>query len=71
MGKSITKYPKLRNGYYIEVRNRNQKSGIIIRNESINELFQAIKKYEKTKDVMILGKWKNGKKEKIHFSKPR
>jgi hypothetical protein len=65
MGRPATRPTKLRDGYYIEVRNKNQRSGIKIRRDSKELLLQAIKEYEKTKDVIVLGKLKNGKMQEI------
>jgi len=65
MGRPATTPKKLRDGYYIEVRNRNQKSGIKIYRETKEQLLQAIKGYEKNKVVIVLGKLENGKMEEI------
>ena len=65
MGRPATKPTELRDGYYIEVRNKNQKSGIKIVRETKQQLIMAIEEYKKTKDVTVLGKLKNGKMEDI------
>lgn len=65
MGRPATRPTKLRDGYYIEVRNKNQSSGIKIRRDSKELLMQAIKEYGKTKDVIVLGKLKNGEMQEI------
>jgi len=65
MGRPATRPTKLKDGYYIEVRNKNQRSGIKIRRDSKELLMQAIKEYGKTKDVTVLGKLKNGKMQQI------
>lgn len=65
MGRPATKPKKLRDGYYIEVRNKNKKSGIKIFRETRTQLILAIEEYRKTKDVIVLGKLKNGKMEAI------
>lgn len=65
MGRPATRPTKLRDGYYIEVRNRNQRSGIKIRRDSKELLIQAIKEYERTKDVIVLGRLKDGKMKEI------
>ncbi|MCG2460280.1 hypothetical protein K8352_05930 [Flavobacteriaceae bacterium F89] len=65
MGRPATKPTELRDGYYIEVRNKNQKSGIKIHRETKRQLLLAIEEYEKSKDVTVLGKLKNGKMEAI------
>jgi hypothetical protein len=61
MGRPATKPTKLKDGYYIEVRNKGSKSGIKIRRDSKEAMLTAIKDYERVKDVIVLGKSKNGK----------
>jgi hypothetical protein len=61
MGRPATKPIELRDGFYIEIRNKGSKSGIRIRRNNEKELLAAIKDYEKTKDVIVLGEYKNGK----------
>lgn len=65
MGRPATKPTELRDGYYIEVRNKNQKSGIKLFRETKKQLLMAIEEYEKTKDVVVLGKLENGKMKEI------
>ncbi|WP_417360553.1 hypothetical protein [Galbibacter sp.] len=65
MGRPATRPTKLRDGYYIEICNKNQKSGIKIHRATKQQLVHAIKEYEKNKKVIVLGKLKNGKMEKI------
>lgn len=61
MGRPSTKPKDLRDGYYIEVKNKNQKSGIKIRRDTISQLQLAIDEYKGIKEVVILGKQENGK----------
>ncbi len=61
MGRPPTRPKKLRDGYYIEVRNRGSKTGIKIVRNSKEEMLKAIKDYSKTKEVIVLGESKNGK----------
>ena len=65
MGRPATKPTELREGYYIEVRNKNQKTGIKLYRETKKQLMMAIEEYEKTKDVIVLGKLENGKMKEI------
>lgn len=65
MGRPAAKPKKLRDGYYIEVRNKNQKSGIKIFRVTKGQLVQAIEEYRKTKDVTVLGELKDGKMKPI------
>ena len=61
MGRPPTRPKKLRDGFYIEIRNKDAKTGIKIRRDSRKEMLSAVKEYEKTKDVTVLGEYKNGK----------
>ena len=66
MGWPATKPKKLIDGYYIEIKNKNQKSGgIKIHRDNIKELVIAIQEYGKTKEVTVLGKLENGKMKPI------
>lgn len=65
MGRPSTRPKDLKDGYYIEVRNKNQKTGIKIRRDTISQLIMAIDEYKETKDVVILGKQENGKMKDI------
>jgi len=61
MGRPPTRPKKLKDGYYIEVRNTGATSGIKIRRDTEEEMDIAVKDYEKSKDVVILGESVNGK----------
>lgn len=61
MGRPSTKPKDLRDGYYIEVRNKNKSSGVKIRRDTKEQLILAIEEYKETKDVIVLGRSKNGK----------
>jgi len=61
MGRPATKPTELRDGFYIEVRNKGSKNGIRLRRESQKAMEAAIKEYERVKDVVVLGEYKNGK----------
>ena len=65
MGRPSTKPKDLRDGYYIEVRNKNQKSGVKIRRDTRSQLLRAIDEYKVSKEVIILGKSENGKMRDI------
>ncbi|HFB62037.1 MAG TPA: hypothetical protein ENJ69_03540, partial [Bacteroidetes bacterium] len=60
-GRPPTRPKKLRDGFYIEVRNKGAKTGIKIVRNTREEMLKAIKDYSKTKEVVILGESKNGK----------
>lgn len=61
MGRPPTKPKSLRDGWYIEVRNKGSKSGIKIRRDTEKELEAAIAEYSRTKEVIILGESIKGK----------
>ncbi|MCF8277758.1 MAG: hypothetical protein K9J17_13575 [Flavobacteriales bacterium] len=61
MGRPPTRPKKLKDGYYIEVRNTGAVSGIKIRRDTEDEMMLAVKDYEKSKEVVILGESVNGK----------
>jgi len=61
MGRPPTKPKKLKDGFYIEVRNKRSSSGVKVRRDTREQMEQAIKEYERTKDIIILGESVNGK----------
>lgn len=65
MGRPATKPTKLKDGYYIEIRNKHQSSGIKIHRVTTEQLLLAIEVYKRSKEVIVLGQVKNGKMEEI------
>ena len=61
MGRPSTKPKDLRDGFYIEVRNKNQRTAIKIRRDTKEQLILAIEEYKKNKEVTVLGQSKKGK----------
>lgn len=61
MGRPPTKPKKLKDGYYIEVRNKRSNSGVKVRRDTPEQMQLAIKEYERTKDIIVLGESVNGK----------
>ena len=61
MGRPPTRPKKLKDGFYIEIRNKGSKTGIKIRRDTKKQMLSAIKEYEKIKDVIVLGEFKDGK----------
>jgi len=62
IGRPATRPTELKDGYYIEVRNKNQKTGgIKIRRDTEEQMLHAYEEYKKSKDVTVLGELKNGK----------
>ena len=61
MGRPPTKPKQLRDGFYIEVRNKRAASGVNVRRASKKPMMQAIKEYERAKEIIVLGEFKNSK----------
>ena len=61
MGRPSTRAKELKDGFYIEVRNKGSKTGVIIRRDTKEQMLSAVKVYENTKEVIVLGEFKNGK----------
>lgn len=61
MGRPPTKPKELRDGFYIEIRNKGSKTGIKLRRDNREQMESAIKEYERIKEVIVLGEYKNGK----------
>jgi hypothetical protein len=62
MGRPAVVPIKKKDGWWLEVRNKGAKTGMVLIRESEQAMMQAVKQYETTKDVIILGQHKNGKK---------
>ena len=60
MGRPPTKPARLRDGFYIEVRNSGSQ-GIRIRRDTREQMLLAAEDYARTKDVVILGEMKDDK----------
>ena len=69
MGRPPTRPSRLKDGFYIEIKNEGStSSGIKIRRDTREEMMDAIKEYSRTKKVVVLGelkkdKWLDGKKK--------
>lgn len=61
MGRPATKPTELRDGFYIEIRNRGSKAGVKIRRDTKEQMQMAIKEYEASKDVVVIGEVSKGK----------
>ena len=61
MGRPKTVPGKLKDGFYIELRNKGSKSGIKIWRANKAQMEMAIADFKKIKDVVVLGESKNGK----------
>lgn len=60
MGRPPTKPARLKNGFYIEVKNQGSGS-IMIRRDTKEQMMMAAEDYSRTKEVTILGEMKNDK----------
>ena len=71
MGRPATKPKKLKDGFYIEIRNRGERSGIKLRRDTEEQMMAAVEDYRKVKDVIILGGSVNGKfpKDSVHIKR--
>ncbi|GAA0745453.1 MULTISPECIES: hypothetical protein [Flavobacteriaceae] len=61
MGRPATKPKKLKDGFYLEIRNKGSKTGIKLYRDTKAQMLRTIKEYEQAKEVIILGESKNGK----------
>ncbi len=61
MGRPSTKPKDLKDGFYIEIRNKGAKTGIKIRRDTKAQMLTAINEYKKIKEVVVLGESKKGK----------
>jgi len=55
MGRPSTRPKKLKDGFYLEVKNQGAKGGIKIRRDNYDEMMLAKKNFERTKEVKVLG----------------
>lgn len=61
-GRPPTRPAKLKDGFYIEVRNEGSRTNAIrIRRDTKEEMQAAIENYERIKEVTVLGEYKNDK----------
>ena len=61
MGRPPTRPVTLKDGFYIEVRNKGANSGIKIRSDNSEAMQDAAREYKKSKEVVVLGEHKKGK----------
>lgn len=69
MGRPPTRPKPLRDGYYLDIRNKGSNSGVKIYRETLEEMEDAAQTYRKSKDVIVLGESKNG--EFVKDKKPK
>lgn len=61
IGRPATKEKKLKDGWYIRVCNKGMNSGIKIWGKTEDDMNRSIKRYERSKDIIVLGECLNGK----------
>ncbi|MCK5104597.1 MAG: hypothetical protein KAR17_17350 [Cyclobacteriaceae bacterium] len=61
MARPVTREVKLKDGFYLELRQRGEHRGIKIWRESYNQIQMAMARYENMYDVHYVGEVKNGK----------
>ena len=62
MGRPPTLPLKKKDGWYLEVRNKGAKSGTVLIRDTEEAMHLAARLYQNTKDVIIMGEHRNGKK---------
>lgn len=60
MGRPATKPARLRDGFYIEVKNSGS-SAVFVRRDTREQMLVAAEEYKRTKQVNVLGEIKNDK----------
>ncbi len=60
MGRPATKPARLKDGFYIEVKNQGS-GGILIRRDTKEQMQMAAEDYSRMKQVTVLGEMKNDK----------
>ena len=60
-GRPSTQPPKLRNGFYVELKTQGSSSGIKIIRKNMEEVKKAMEQYSKNKIVKYLGQVKDGR----------
>jgi len=68
-GRPATRALDLRDGFYLELKNSASSKGIKIRRDTLKEMEDAIEEYSKTKIVVVLGEYKDGKA--LNAKKPK
>ncbi len=58
-GRPATKPARLKDGFYVEIRNKGANAKIMMRSDDRKGMMDIVKKYEAIKDVTILGEHKN------------
>jgi hypothetical protein len=62
MGRPPTLPLKKKDGWYLEIRNKGAKTGTVLIRDTEDAMNLAARLYQNTKDVIILGEHRNGKR---------
>ncbi len=62
MGRPPVLPKKKKDGFWLDIRNKGANSGVVIIRDTYEAMMQAVRQYENTKDVIILGEHRNGKR---------
>lgn len=60
-GRPVTKPPKFKDGFYLEMKNKGFNSSVKVRRESMAEIEMLVKQYEKIKVTTYLGELRGGR----------
>lgn len=60
MGRPATKPARLKDGFYIEVKNSGS-GGVLVRRDTKEQMLMAAEDYSRMKEVTVLGEMKNDK----------
>jgi hypothetical protein len=71
MGRPAVLPKKKKDGFWLEVRNKGADSGTILIRDTYEAMMQAAKMYQNTKDVIILGEHRNGKRVVVDKEKAK
>jgi hypothetical protein len=69
MGRPAVLPKKKKDGFWLEVRNKGADSGTILIRDTYEAMMQAAKMYQNTKDVILLGEHRNGKRVQVDKEK--
>ena len=61
MGRPATTKKKLKDGFWLELRNKKAKSGVKLWRATEEQMLKTAESYKRSKDVIILGELKKGK----------
>lgn len=60
-GRPSTKPARLKDGFYVEIKNKGASSKIMMRSDDRDGMMDIVRKYQAIKDVTVLGEHRNDK----------